>query len=163
MFQKFFDRLEEYLLVGSLVFNVILIFVQVLMRYVFKNSLSWSEELARYVFLWQTWIGASLAVKERRHLRVEVLANLFSGQNRRIFELLILSIWFCFCLFLGYQGSKLTLFLFQRGQTSPALGIPMGYAYASVPVGCFLMAYRLILEVRFVLKSDWTPLVEEVR
>ena len=63
MLKKWFDNAEEYLLVGSLAFNVVLVFFQVVMRYVFQNSLSWSEELARYIFLWQTWVGASYAVE----------------------------------------------------------------------------------------------------
>ena len=87
MLKKWFDNAEEYLLVGSLAFNVVLVFFQVVMRYVFQNSLSWSEELARYIFLWQTWLGASYAVKEHRHLRVEMLADRFKGRARLVFEL----------------------------------------------------------------------------
>lgn len=53
----FYNSLEAHLLVISLAFTTLLIFVQVVMRYVFNNSLSWSEELARYVFIWQIWLG----------------------------------------------------------------------------------------------------------
>ena len=55
MLKKLWDNLEEYILVYSMMFSVALVFVQVIMRYVFSNSLSWSEELARYLFLWQIW------------------------------------------------------------------------------------------------------------
>lgn len=48
-----YNNLEEYLLVVSLVINVLLVFLQVIMRTVFKNSLTWSEELSRYIFIWQ--------------------------------------------------------------------------------------------------------------
>ena len=44
-----YNNLEEYLLVVSLVINVLLVFLQVIMRTVFKNSLTWSEELSRYI------------------------------------------------------------------------------------------------------------------
>ena len=50
-----YNNLEEYLLVVSLVINVLLVFLQVIMRTVFKNSLTWSEELSRYIFIWQIW------------------------------------------------------------------------------------------------------------
>lgn len=56
-----YNNLEEYLLVVSLVINVLLVFLQVIMRTVFKNSLTWSEELSRYIFIWQIWLGASIA------------------------------------------------------------------------------------------------------
>ena len=151
MLKKWFDNAEEYLLVGSLAFNVVLVFFQVVMRYVFQNSLSWSEELARYIFLWQTWLGASYAVKEHRHLREEMQADRFKGRARLVFELFVLVVWFGFSGFLAYQGYQMTSFLVQSGQTSAAMQIPISWAYASVPVGCGLMALRLVGEIRRVL------------
>ncbi|QTX32191.1 TRAP transporter small permease [Aminithiophilus ramosus] len=151
MWKKINDA-EEYLLVGSMAFNVLLVFFQVVMRYVFHNSLSWSEELARYIFLWQTWLGASYAVRQRRHLRVEMVADRFRGRNRVRFELFVLVVWFAFSLFLAYQGSRMTLFLVRTGQLSAAMRIPISWAYASVPVGCAMMALRLVGEVRLVLR-----------
>ena len=61
------DHLEEYILIGSLFVSVALVFVQIVMRYAFKNSIFWSEELVRYIFLWQIWLGASYATKENKH------------------------------------------------------------------------------------------------
>ena len=151
MLKKWFDNAEEYLLVGSLAFNVVLVFFQVVMRYVFQNSLSWSEELARYIFLWQTWLGASYAVREHRHLRGEMLADRFKGRSRLVFELFVLLVWFGFSAFLAYQGYRMTAFLAQSGQSSAAMQIPISWAYASVPVGCGLMALRLVGEIRRVL------------
>jgi len=150
MWKKHLNNAEEYLLVASLAFNVALIFLRVVMRYVFRNSLSWSEELARYVFLWQTWLGASYAVREHRHLRVEILADRLKGRARLLFELLVLFIWFGFSLFLAYEGTVITLFLVDSGQLSAAMQIPISWAYASVPVGCGLMALRLLFEIKGV-------------
>jgi len=141
---KMFDKLEEYLLVSSMVVSVCVVFLQVVMRYVFQNSLTWSEELARYIFLWQCWIGASYAVKKGNHIRVEILPNQFVGKKKVIFEVVISLIWFSFTLFLAYTGTRITTHVFKSGQLSPAMRIPMGYAYASVPVGCFLMLIHLV-------------------
>ena len=90
MIKKFIDNFEEYFCVWSLAIMTVLVFIQVIMRYVFQNSLSWSEELARYIFLWLSWIGASYAVKERSHFRVEMFADLFKGKARKVFELFVL-------------------------------------------------------------------------
>ncbi|MCE5201286.1 MAG: TRAP transporter small permease [Synergistaceae bacterium] len=148
MLKKLWDNIEEYLLVYSLMFSVALIFVQVIMRYIFSNSLSWSEELARYLFLWQIWVGASYAVKEHRHLRIEMIQDFIKDPTRKkIFELFVLSLWLGFSLFLTFEGASLVSLLFQRGQVSPAMRVPMAYAYASVPVGCALMSIRLICEM----------------
>lgn len=143
MLKKIWDHFEEYILVASLFFTVGLVFIQVVMRYVFENSLSWSEELARYVFLWQIWLGASYAVKKKRHLRIEAFKSMLSKNKQMIVELVIYVIWFGFCVFMVYKGAELTGMLLQRGQVSPAMRVPMAYAYASVPVGCVLMAVRL--------------------
>ena len=153
MLKKLWDRFEEYLLVYSMMFSVALVFTQVVMRYVFSNSLSWSEELARYLFLWQIWVGASYAVKERRHLRIEVVQELLKDDfKKNIFELFALTLWLGFSIFLAYKGTELTSLLFHRGQVSPAMRIPMACAYASVPVGCTLMSIRLVTEIARVAK-----------
>ena len=148
MLRKFFNNMEEYFLVWSLGFSVVLVFVQVVMRYVFHNSLSWSEELARYLFLWFSWVGASYAVREKSHFRVLMFADILKGRVRTIFELLILLIWCGFSAFLTYQGAVITKFQIVRWQLSPAMEIPMALAYASVPVGCALMTVRLLADIK---------------
>lgn len=147
---KMYDKFEENLLYISLAFTVALIFIQVVMRYVFSNSLSWSEEVARYLFIWQTWVGASYAVRKKRHLRVEALVDRFHGTPRKILELIVLALWIFFGCFLVLKGYQLTKMISLRGQVSAALGIPMAVAYAAVPVGSFFMTVRLILQAYFV-------------
>ncbi|MDR1979527.1 MAG: TRAP transporter small permease [Synergistaceae bacterium] len=142
------EHFEEYLLIASLMFSVGIVFLQVVMRYVFLNSFFWSEELARYVFLWQIWLGASYAAKEGKHLRIEIVKGFLRGRGRIAFELGSTAVWFGFCVFLAYQGTMLTKMLFTRMQVSPAMRIPMGYAYASVPAGAALMALRLVQRMR---------------
>lgn len=153
MIRKIWDHFEEYILVSSLVFTVFLIFIQIIMRYVFHHSLSWSEELARYIFLWQIWLGASYAVKEHRHLRIEAFKDMLPKNVQKYAELLTLLIWFGFSIFLAYKGSQLTSILIKRGQVSPAMRMPMAYAYSSVPVGCALMTIRLFEEIIKLIKS----------
>lgn len=141
---ELYNKFEENLLYISLVFTVAVIFAQVVMRYVFSNSLSWSEEVARYVFIWQTWIGASYAVRKKRHLRVEALVDRFHGTARKTLELIVLALWIFFGCFLVFKGYQLVKMISLRGQITAALGVPMAIAYAAVPVGSFFMTARLI-------------------
>lgn len=147
------DHLEEYILIGSLFVSVTLVFVQIVMRYAFKNSIFWSEELVRYIFLWQIWLGASYATKENKHLRIEIIKDRLSGKNALRFEMLASTIWFAFCLFLAWKSFELTGMLFKMGQLSPAMRIPMWYAYASVPIGVMMMALRLLQRMQGLLQS----------
>ncbi len=147
------DKLEEYFLVTTIMFSVILVFLQVVMRYVFSASLSWSEELARYLFLWQIWVGASFAAKHSRHLKVEMLKNLFPKKGQLVLDVIAALFWIGFCVFLTTKSGIITNTLFQIGQLSPAMRMPMGYAYASVPVGCGLMTFRLLQNLYREIKS----------
>lgn len=152
--KTFVNNFEEYFIVWTLAIMTILIFIQVIMRYVFSNSLSWSEEMARYLFLWCSWIGASYAVKERSHFRVEMFANMIKGQSRKYYELLILIIWALFSLMMTWYGTELLLFIHDSGQISSAMEIPMTIPYASVPAGCGLMFIRLLIEMHKIFQAE---------
>ncbi|WP_308533838.1 TRAP transporter small permease [uncultured Peptoniphilus sp.] len=147
------DYFEEVLLVFLLAFTTILTFTQVVMRYVFHNSLSWSEELARYIFLYLIWVGAAYAVKKEQHLRIEVILNKISKVNKNKFELFIYLIWLGFSLFLFISSLKMTINIFASGQLSPAMRIPIGYAYVSIPFGVGLMCFRIIQKMIIVRRS----------
>lgn len=147
MLKKLWNSMEEYFLVSSLILTVGLIFIQVVMRYIFKNSLTWSEEAARYIFLWQIWVGASYAVKKNKHLRISILKDKLGEENGFYFELVSHLLWIVFTLFLVFYGYTLANNIFTRGQLSPAMRMPMGYAYLSVPVGCSMMLIRLIEKI----------------
>ncbi len=147
------EKLEEFILVPSLAFTASLTFLQVIMRYVFGHSLSWSEELSRYIFVWQIWLGTSFAVKESRHIRIEMLRNALSAKWQQYLDILVFGIWIAFCVFVVYRSSALVAILMQRGQVSSALRIPMQYAYISVPVGCGLMTFRLFQKLFLTIRK----------
>lgn len=152
--KKFLDNFEEYFIVWTLALMTILVFAQVVMRYVFHNSLAWSEEMSRYLFLWCSWIGASYAVKARSHFRVECFVNAIKGQARKYYELVILVIWFLFGVGMTWYGTNLIIFMHESGQISSAMQIPMTIPYASVPVGCALMSIRLIIEMYKIFQPE---------
>jgi TRAP-type C4-dicarboxylate transport system permease small subunit len=154
--RKFIDNFEQYFVVWGLAFMTALIFIQVAMRYVFSYSLSWSEELARYIFLWISWVGASYAVKERSHFRVEMFANMLKGKNRRKFEFFILIVWFLFSFGLAWWGTELVMFIQRTGQVSAAIRMPMTIPYSSAPIGCVLMCIRLVIEIVKLCKGNYS-------
>ncbi len=142
---KFADeRFEEVILVAILAIMVALIFLQVCMRYVFQSSLSWSEELARYLFLWIIWLGAAYATKENSHISLDFITSRLPRKGKIIASAMKYVIWVLFAIFLAYISWNLTIIIFERGQVSPALRIPMWYAYASIPCGITLMLFRMI-------------------
>ncbi|MDR1481323.1 MAG: TRAP transporter small permease [Synergistaceae bacterium] len=146
MVKKIIFNLDEYLMILMLAVSTALIFAQVVMRYIFGYSLSWSEELARYMFVWQTWVSTGYAVKKRRHIRITSFVDMARGANRALAELVVLAVWFAFSVFLGYKSAELCEMLYAQGQTSTAMGLPMWIAYLSVPIGAIIMAYQIVRE-----------------
>ncbi len=142
------DHVEEGALAACIGTTVILIFVQICMRYIFNQSLSWSEELARYLFVWESWLGIGLGVKYRKHIQVEMFANKLSDKNRFYLGWIVDIILMIILIYLIVQGSVLVVKMYNLGTVSPALRIPMAYVYASAPVGCIIMALRIISQRR---------------
>jgi C4-dicarboxylate transporter, DctQ subunit len=160
---KKFARFEEIILVLTLALMVLLIFGQVIGRYVFQTAPSWTEELARYIHIFQVWIGASYAVKLRQHIRVEAFITRLHGTPRKIFEGLGVLIWFFISLFLAVFGTSLVLASFQHGQVTPALQIPIWIPYLAIPIGGAGMAIRLIQQLVDIWRGDYEkPESEEI-
>lgn len=145
------EKIEEWLLVAALVFIVFIVCAQVIFRYVFNFSLSWSEEISRYVLIWIAWVSASYAVRTKSHIRVEVIKNLFSSGVQKGIELIVLFLWFLFALFLAVEGTSLVLRIQTMGQVSPSNEIPMWIIYLAVPIGGTLMCLRVIQQAIFIL------------
>jgi TRAP-type C4-dicarboxylate transport system permease small subunit len=142
-----YDKLEEYVLVGSLGVTVALVFLQVIMRYVFNNSLYWSEELTRYIFIWQIWLGASIGLREKKHIKVEVLESVLSPAWKLAFDILASLIWLAANGFLLYSGTRLVIDLFQKHSVSTALQVPLWIVYAALPVSTFVIIIRQLLHL----------------
>ena len=150
---KIWDHFEEYLLVYSFMVSVVLITLQVIFRYVLHNSLSWSEELARYMFVWQTWIGVSYSARNGSHLRITLLRDRLPQKGKYAMELFVMLVWITFSVWMVYLGCRVVGKISGYGQRSSALGIPMKFCYASVPVGMGLLTIRLVVQLIKLFKN----------
>ena len=86
-------------------------------------------------------------MKKSRHIRIEIIKNKVSEQANYILEIVVIIISMGFCAFLVVKGSELVARIFSLKQISPALRLPMGYPYLSVPVGASLMIIRYIEKI----------------
>lgn len=148
-----YNKLEEYLLVGSLAFTVVLIFVQVVLRYVFNSSLTWSEELTRYIFIWQIWMGTSIAFRDKKHIVLEVISGKLKGRGKIAFAILADLIWLFFCVYIVIGGFDLTASMARRGALSTGLRMPLQYVYAALPVSQLVVCIRIVAEVVGYIKE----------
>lgn len=138
------ERLEEVFLVILMIAATLLVAAQVVTRFILKVPLPWSEEIARYMFLWLTWVGASYATKERKHVRIDIIYEKLPEKGKKICTAISTVIWIVFLAVMVYLSVRLTASVASGGQIAVGSGIPMWIPYASIPVGMGLMLFRLL-------------------
>ncbi len=124
----------------------VIIFLQVLFRYVLEFSLSWSEELARYLFVWLTFLGAGVAMRDGSHIEVSLVADLVKPKRpRELLRLLANLLGIVFLYVLMTRGLDVATRVFALGQVSPTMEfLPIGFNYLAIPIGCFFMILILL-------------------
>ena len=144
-YSKFLDvleKVEKAILAVTVGIMVIIIAYQVIMRYIFAHANSWSEELARYLFIYDVMIGAAIAIRRNSHLQIDILINLMKPKVRTILTII--------ATLAGMVFMSYSITLVQTGARtmSAGLGIPMSIPYSCMPVGIVLMLLTSI-EVLF--------------
>jgi len=127
----------------------VIIIIQVFMRYLFLFSLSWSEEVARYLMIWVSFLGASLALKYGFHIGVEFIMNRIPEKIRGWVHLVAKIGILIFLIYFTIGGFQVSWAV--RDQDSPALLFSMAYAYLAAPVGGLFM----IIQLLNLLVEDW--------
>lgn len=135
-------RWERAIAVALLAFTVAIVVLQVFFRYVLNDSLGWSEEAARYLFIWAAVLGFSSSVEARRLFSFDMIAVALPPAGRRVCSALFVIAAAVFLWVLAVDGGLLVARTMQ--QTSPAIGLPIGVAYAALPVGGVLIALHLL-------------------
>lgn len=147
---KFIDqRFEEILIVVGFLAFIILINLQVLNRYILpfieiSNITTWTEETSRYIFIFVSFLGASLAIKKRDSIQVTALIDRFPTGLQKSIHIANTIFMLYFSYMIVTNGWSLIMFQFETAQTTPALSIPMAIPYSAVPIGFLLLAIRLI-------------------
>jgi len=126
----------------AMAFPSLLLFVNVVLRYVFLAPISWAEELSIYVIIWIVFVGGSAIVRRRGHLAIDLLPKALPPPARRSLMIVVLmaSLGF-FAVFCYYSGLH-TLRVQASGQVTPNMLAPMWLTYLAMPVGSVLMFLR---------------------
>jgi len=134
---------------------LVIIFVQVVSRYVFHNSLTFSEELARYLFVWCVFLCIPVAQRMGGHMAVGVITERTSGMTLKVLRVGAQILTLVFMLIILKNG--FTLIGRTTFQTSPALQIKMSYVYYALPIGAAAMILNTIEDL---FKTFKTPASE---
>lgn len=145
-FEKFLTHAMNGVIVITMALMVVMVFGNVVLRYLFNSGITVSEELARFCFLWLIFVGSIVAMKERAHLGVDTLVARLPRAGKVLFVLVsnLLMLWVCYLFFVG----SWTQTIVGWGTLKPATGIPMAFHYAtglvmSVGIGIILIGNTL--------------------
>ena len=135
---------EEFLMVMSLILMTVIMGIQIFARYVLGTSLSWSEELTRYLFVWAGFISVSYCTKKCISIKIEQFVSFFPKRGKALFKLVNHTVELIFFFYLIPFAFRYLLSAVESGQISPACHIPMYLVQAAPLISFLLVAFRII-------------------
>ncbi len=148
-FWRMYEGIVDAVAVTLFIAMVIVTAVGVFFRYVLNAALPWAEEADRYLFIWLTFVGASVTMRHKAHIAVDLLVRAVWPKSRVWFTLLAHA---CVLAFLAVvfwaSGPVLEV---TRETRATATDIPMSWVYLAAPVGCVLIG----IETLRVMVRTW--------
>lgn len=141
--ERRFVAANRWVVVALLGITVVLVIANVIARYVFSYSLTWVEEVSRYLMIWSAMLGCGLALRVGGHIAVESLADAVPPAAARCIRALIVGVLIVSLLVLMWLGIEYVDFAWE--QETPVLGISYGRIYLAIPIGAMLMLIHLVL------------------
>jgi TRAP-type C4-dicarboxylate transport system permease small subunit len=156
-------NLDAIITGSTLVACVIIVNINVIMRYVFKSPLRWSEEVVTSLFVWTVFIGSAYAYRKHAHLGVDIVVNLMHGKTKRTVQLIMAFVELAILIMLTIISAQYVYnLLFTRGNFKPTvtdvLRIPKAYTGIAVPLGflestCWSVYFLLTEQLHIIKKK----------
>ena len=134
------ENLEEFILVIFLIAMTLIMGIQIFCRYVLGMSLSWSEELTRYLFIWCGFLSVSYCSKKCLSIKIEQFVAIFPRRGKAIFKVVNHTFELIFFIYMIPFAYSYMMSSVHSGQLSPACGIPMYYVQAAPLVSFVLVS-----------------------
>lgn len=158
---KVIYTIEKYITMLGMISLVTLVTIQVVMRYLLQMANPWTEELARYVFIWTTYVGCGMCFSRKKHVVIDLIDEVVKrtkDPKTTAFYVqkatMIACLTFIF-IFLSQYVSKYYSRIVSMGKTTTAIGLPMGIPAAGVIAGCVFMAWHaFVILIQPMKKED---------
>lgn len=150
-----FLRANRFVVAALLASMAVLVFANVALRYVFGLSLSWVEELTRYMMIWIAWLAAGLALRDGAHIAIESLQQALPSVGFHLLRLAVLATMVAFFAAVAWLGWRYAMFAWR--QETAVLRLPLGAVYLAIPIGSVLMLAHLLLTARRSIMREATP------
>ena len=143
-----YNNIEKWFLIIMMALMVVIIFAQVVTRYVFGNSLFWSEEIGKFIFVWISWIGVSAGMVNHEHIQITIVLDILKKKGfihaQKFMELVGNIAWMVTSFIILVYGMELITTQMNSAIVAAATGIPMWIVYLCLPISSVLVCARLI-------------------
>ncbi|WP_449538973.1 TRAP transporter small permease [Ferdinandcohnia sp. Marseille-Q9671] len=146
---NFINGFFKWILIILFFVLVVVVFLQVLFRFVLEQPLAWTEELGRYLLVWTTFLGAGYGMSVKAHPSVEILYESVGPAIKKVFHVVTTIL----IVFFFWQVIVHSFDFIERSmvQKSPVLQLPMGLVYTVIPISSVLFIINLL----YVVITEW--------
>ena len=146
---KILDAVLTRVLILLVLLLICSVLWQVISRYVFSSPSSWTEELARFLLIWISLLGAAYAFRNGMHLALDILPQKLSGSAANMLRVATLALIIIFsAAVLVYGGASLVQLTWELKQYSAVLGLPMAWVYTVIPASGLLICLYALMAIR---------------
>ena len=147
------ERVENWLITIFYTYFILIVVLEVTLRYGFNRSTIIGEETARHAFIWLSWVAASLAVRKRIHIKITYLENKVSQRTQYVLNFIYNGLFILFCIISIVYVIPIIQSQIEYETLSRAAQYPMFIIYLSIPFGYGMMIYRVIENIIIDIKD----------
>lgn len=153
-FHQVFNKTLEIALIAISSILVLDVLWQVFSRYVLSSPSSFTDELAGYLLIWVSLLGAAYVAGKKEHLAIDILLQKSGAKRKKVLEIIIQCIILAFALTVMVVGGTWLVYTrFVLGVKSAAIQIPLGYVYTVLPLSGLIIVYYSSIHLGDLLKK----------
>jgi TRAP-type C4-dicarboxylate transport system permease small subunit len=152
--EAWFVRLNQWLVIVLMGAMAVLVFANVVSRYLLNYSIIWVEELTRYMMVWVGFLGSGLVLRYGAHIAVDVFQEMLPVPAAQALRAAIVALLAATFLSIAWLGLRYAAFAWD--QETPVLNWSTGLIYLAIPIGSVLMlAHLLFIARRYVIAREY--------
>ena len=151
--KNIWQNFDRWVAVFLIAFLTVILFVEVLFRYLLYRSVGWISEFSGFIFVWFLYLSVSYITGRNSHIRVQILDLFTPKRYIQHVDICMNFLWLAFNVLMTYYGIQLVLSVIQYPFKTPILDISMAYPYAIIPIAFGLMTIRLSINIYNDIKA----------
>ena len=153
--------LEKFVSCVCVIVMSLLVFINAIARFVFNNSLAFSDEISTYLFVLMSFMGTAIAARRGAHLGLSIITDRVSPKARTIIGIIMYAISAFFCLLIVIFGVQMVISQYQLGQQSAAMQWPEWIYGSFVPIGAAFATWAFLQGIFDMVKKLGKEEVDE--